>query len=91
MGSLLKNIIENISSEQRIAIRRYGSQLNPLTLVYMMVAVVLPSLGVTFMLVMSSFSGLVVSETMFWMIIAFLALFQFMFLGIIKSKRPNII
>ncbi len=91
IGSLLKNIIEGISSEQRIAIRRYGSQLNPLTLVYMMVAVVLPSLGVTFLLVLSSFSGMVVSEMMFWTILAFLALFQFMFVGIIKSRRPNIV
>ena len=91
ISSLLKSIIEGISSEQRIAIRRYGSQLNPLTLVYMMVAVVLPSLGVTFLLVLSSFSGLVVSETMFWAILAFLALFQFMFVGIVKSRRPNII
>ncbi len=91
ISALLKAVIENISSEQRIAIRRYGSQLNPLTLVYMMVAVVLPSLGVTFLLVLSSFSGLAVSEMMFWMILAMLVLFQFMFVGIIKSKRPNII
>lgn len=91
ISSLIKAVIDNISAEQRIAIRRYGSQLNPLTLVYMMVAVVLPSLGVTFLLVLSSFSGLVVSEIMFWAILGFLALFQFMFVGIIKSKRPTII
>lgn len=91
ISSLLKVVIDGISSDQRIAIRRYGSQLNPLTLIYMMVAVVLPSLGVTFLLVLSSFSGLVVSEIMFWMILTFLALFQFMFMGIIKSKRPNIL
>ncbi len=91
MSTLLKAVIDNISSEQRIAIRRYGSQLNPLTLVYMMVAVVLPSLGVTFMLVMSSFSGFVVSEMLFWEILAVLVVFQFMFVGIIKSKRPSII
>jgi len=91
ISSLLHAVVDSISAEQRIAIRKYGSQLNPLTLVYMMVAVVMPSLGVTFLLVMSSFSGLVISETMFWMILALLGIFQFMFVGIIKSKRPNLI
>jgi len=88
---VIKSVIDNISAEQRIAIRKYGSKLNPLTLVYMMVAVILPAMGITFMIVLSTFSGLSISETMFWMILAFLVLFQFMFLGIIKSKRPNLL
>ena len=91
IGSILKNIIENISSEQKIGIRRYGSQLNPLTLVYMMIAVIMPSLGVTFLIVLSAFSGLSVGQNMFWAILVFLIVFQFMFLGIIRSRRPNII
>ena len=88
---VMKSIIENISAEQRIAIKKYGSKLNPLTLVYMMVAVILPAMGITFMIVLSTFSGLSISETMFWMILVFLVIFQFMFLGIIKSKRPSLI
>jgi pilus assembly protein TadC len=88
---VLRSIIDNISAQQKIEIRRYGSKLNPMTLVYMMAAVIIPSLGVTFLIILSTFSGLVVSETMFWMILVFLALFQFMFIGIMKSKRPNII
>lgn len=87
---VIKSVIENISAEQRIAVRRYGSQLNPMTLVYMMIAVVIPSLGLTFMIVLSSFSGSNMHENTLWMILVFLALFQFMFLSIIKSKRPNI-
>ena len=91
VGSILKTIIDNISSEQKIAIRRYGSQLNPLTLVYMMIAVIIPSMGITFLMVLSSFSGASFSESTFWFILAFLVLFQFMFLGLIKSRRPNIV
>ncbi|MBI2076072.1 MAG: hypothetical protein HYT72_02375 [Candidatus Aenigmarchaeota archaeon] len=91
VGSILKSIIDNISSEQKIAIRRYGSQLNPLTLVYMMIAVIIPSMGITFLMVLSSFSGASFSESTFWFILAFLVIFQFMFLGLIKSRRPNIV
>ena len=82
--SVINSIAESISTEQRISIRRYGAQLNPLTLVYMMLSVILPSLGITFLIVLSSFSGFSVSERIFWIILVVLALFQFMFLGIIR-------
>ncbi len=91
LGLVLKNSIEYLSSEQKIAMKRYGSQLNPMTLAYMMVAVIIPSLGVTFLIVLSSFSKVPIGETIFWGILGFLILFQFMFLGVMKSKRPNII
>jgi flagellar protein FlaJ len=91
IGGILKNIIEYISAEQKIMIRRYGSQLNPLTVAYMMVAVILPSLGVTFLMILSSFAKIPVTENTFWAIILFVALFQFMFLGMLKSKRPNLL
>ena len=91
LGIVLKNAIDYLSSEQKIAMKRYGSQLNPLTLAYMMVAVIIPSLGVTFLIVLSSFSKVPIGETVFWGILTFLVVFQFMFLGIMKSKRPNII
>ena len=91
LGLVLKNSIDYLSSEQKIAMKRYGSQLNPMTLAYMMVAVIIPSLGVTFLIVLSSFSKVPVGETVFWGILAFLIVFQFMFLGIMKSRRPNII
>ena len=90
IGNVLREIISNISQEQVVAIRRYGSQLNPLTLVYMMIAVIIPALGTTFLFVFSSFSTLPISEFTFYGILAGLAFMQFIYLGIIKSRRPNI-
>jgi archaeal flagellar protein FlaJ len=91
LGHVIRSIMDYLSAEQRIMIKRYGSQLNPLTLAYMMVAVIMPSLGVTFLIVLSSFSKIPITESIFWMILAALVIFQFMFLGIIKSKRPNLV
>ncbi len=90
IGDVLREIITNISQEQIIAIRKYGSQLNPLTMVYMMIAVIIPALGTTFLFVFSSFSPLPISEFTFYMIIIGLALLQFIYMGMIRSKRPNI-
>jgi flagellar protein FlaJ len=90
ISETLRNIISNMTHEQRIAIRRYGSQLNPLTLVYMMVAVILPALGITLMIVMSSFSGTAVPQSIFYLLLFAVGAFQFIFIGMIKSKRPSV-
>lgn len=89
IGTTLKGIVDNASKEQLVAIRRYGSQLNPLTLVYMMIAVIIPALGVTLLIVMSSFSKIPITETTFIVILLAVAFLQFMYMGIIKSRRPN--
>lgn len=84
----IEEIVKNLAQEQKVAIRNYGSQLNPMALVYMMFAIILPSLGVTFLMVLSTFSGFFVNETIFYAILIFLIIFQFAFLGVVKSRRP---
>lgn len=91
LGHVVRGIIDYLAAEQKIMIKRYGSQLNPLTLAYMMVAVIMPSLGITFLIVLSSFAKIPITELTFWTILAGLIVFQFMFLGIIKSRRPNLV
>jgi flagellar protein FlaJ len=89
IGNTLKEIVDNLALEQRVAIKKYGSQLNPLALMYMLFAVIFPTLGVTFILVLVSFTGLGLNlEIMLTVILGTLILFQFMFVGLIKSRRP---
>ncbi len=89
IGSTVKEIVENLAVEQRVSIKRYGAQLNPLALIYMLFAVIFPTLGITFLLVLSSFTGISINlELVLMGIIGVLVLFQFMFIGLIKSRRP---
>ncbi|MBU0898483.1 MAG: type II secretion system F family protein [Nanoarchaeota archaeon] len=89
IGSTIKEIVNQIGMEQSIEIKEYGAQLNPIALMYMIFAVIFPTLGITFLLVISSFVGLSISlEWILLGILGFLLLFQFMIIGIIKSKRP---
>jgi len=90
LGDTLETIVNNIANEQRIVIRRYGSQLNPMAMMYMMLGVVVPSLGITFLMILSSFSGLPITQTLFVIILIMLGVFQFSFIGFIKSRRPSI-
>ncbi len=89
IGATIKNIVDNLGEEQRIAIKRYGAQLNPLTLIYMLFAVIFPTLGITFLLVLSSFIGISFDlKTVLIGILLFLLMFQFIIIGLIKSRRP---
>ncbi|HLD42365.1 MAG TPA: type II secretion system F family protein [Candidatus Nanoarchaeia archaeon] len=93
VDTVLKEVTHSISQEQTIQIETYGSQLNPLAMFYMIIAVIIPALGMTFMVIISSFIALSESGTkiMFWGMYAFVIFFQIMFLGLIRTKRPNLI
>ena len=90
---VLKEIISSISDEQIIQIQKYGSQLNPLAMFYMLIAVILPSLGITFLVVLSSFTSLgsFATKIAFWILFALFIILQILFLGIIKTKRPTLL
>jgi archaeal flagellar protein FlaJ len=93
MSDVIKLSIDNLSEEQVIQIQRYGSQLNPLAMFYMMIAVVIPALGVTLIMVLSSFLGLAAATTkfVFWGLLILIFFFQLMFLGMLKTRRPNLL
>ena len=57
VGDNLSNIIITLSKEQLVEVRRYKSILNPLAMMYMMVAVIMPSLSITLLIILSSMPG----------------------------------
>jgi len=93
IGDVMEEIIDSLSEQQIIQIQNYGGQLNPLAMFYMLVAVIVPSLSVTFIILLSSFIAVPPATTklIFWGLLTFVIFLQIMFLGIIKSKRPNLL
>ncbi len=93
VGENLEEVIRTLSKEQLVEIGRYKSILNPIAMMYMMVAVIMPSLGITMLIILSSFPGMesIGSEQTFWLLLAGLIVMQVIFMGLIKSKRPNLI
>ncbi len=92
ISKVLKDVIETLGEEQLISIQKYGSQLNPLAMFYMLMAVIMPSLGITFIIVLSSFISLSeeVTKTIFYVLSGIVIFFQLMFIGLIKARRPNL-
>jgi flagellar protein FlaJ len=86
----LDSLVESMVKQQKLDVKRYGKELNPYVLVYLMIAVIVPSLGVTFMIVLSTFTGVGLGKFTFYQIIGGLILFQLFFLNFVKSKRPEV-
>ncbi|MCL6089008.1 MAG: type II secretion system F family protein [Candidatus Marsarchaeota archaeon] len=89
-GHVLRDVVEFLAGEQRIAIRNYGSQLNPLAVLYMLACVIAPTMGVIFLAIASTLVDIPLNELTFGAILAGLALVQIMFIGLIKSRRPTV-
>jgi flagellar protein FlaJ len=90
ISKVLSVIANELSQEQRVKIRKYGSQLSPYALMYLMLTVILPTLGISFLIILSSFSGIQIPEAFFFLIWGVVVLFQIMFIGMIKSSRPSV-
>ena len=90
---VLRSLIDNLTKGESIQIEKYGSQLSPVVTFYMMGAIILPALAITFAIAISSFLGLggIVIQLFLWGILVFEVFFQFMFTGLIKSKRPSLL
>jgi len=93
MEIVIKESIENLNNEKILQIQSYGSRLNPLVVFYMLMAVILPALSITFLTIISSMMGLERGMTMllFFALFVMIIFIQIMFLGLIKSRRPSLL
>jgi pilus assembly protein TadC len=86
----LKATLSAIAKDQILEIKKYGKKLNSMMLFYMVVACVVPSLGLTIFLIIGSFLQISVSQAALYGILFGLAIIQGFFLMMIKAIRPMV-
>jgi flagellar protein FlaJ len=93
MSAIIKDSIRTLNSEQLIQLQNYGNKLNPIIMFYMLITVIIPALSVTFITILASMGGLEKQPTiiLFSGVYVFVMLFQVLFLGVIKSRRPSLL
>ncbi len=93
LSVVVKESIKALSEEQLIQIQNYGNKLNPLVVFYMLIAVIIPALSITFMTILSSMMNVEKNMTilLFIGLFVFVVLVQIMFIGLIKSRRPSLL
>lgn len=86
----LNSVLDQIIKDQKIEVEEYGRKLNPLAMFYMMVAVILPSLGTAMLIIFASFIGFKLNLLLLIFFACLTGFVQFMFYAMIKSSRPPV-
>jgi archaeal flagellar protein FlaJ len=88
----LESSLDQISKEQILELKAYGQKLNPLVMFFMIFGIIMPSLGVAFMIMLVSFlggSGVAFGASALFGILAVIGIIQFIFLSMVESSRPK--
>lgn len=88
--SPLEAVIEEITKEEEIEVKRYGKKLNSLVVFYMLLAIVAPSIGMVIFIILASFLRYSINLTAFIVIGFFIGLVQIVFISLFKSIRPMV-
>lgn len=86
----LESVLDEITKEEEIEIKRYGKKLNTLVIFYMLGAVIVPSLGAAMFIVVSSFINFPIGLNGLLILIFFIFVLQFIFVTLFKSIRPMV-
>jgi len=90
MSDALEGIAMAVENYLFRDIKDYSTSLNFLLLIYMLAGVVAPSLGITFMILLSAFSGLGVTLDNIFLLIIGSSLLQVAMIGYMASTRPEL-
>ncbi|MCX6774312.1 MAG: type II secretion system F family protein [Candidatus Micrarchaeota archaeon] len=90
VGPVLVEIVDLFMEDQRIQMKEYGAQLNTLAIIYLLLCIIVPTLSLVFILVMSSFVDIPVTNEVLAIVLGGVIFVQYMFIGLIGSRRPAV-
>jgi pilus assembly protein TadC len=86
----LEAVLDEIQQTQLLEIQDYGKKLSTVTLFYMLLAIVFPSLGITIMTVLLSFTEIQMNVTSYGVAIFALIVLNFIFITVFRGIRPKL-
>ncbi len=92
LATSLESVLDQISKEQVVQLKEYGQKLNPLVMFFMIFGIIMPSLGVAFLIILLSFVGggvAISGQIVLLVILGLILVLQFIFLSMVESSRPR--
>ena len=86
----LEAVLEEITREEELEINKYGKKLNTLVIFYMLAAVIMPSLGVSIFITISSLINIPITLNLLLTLIFFIVVLEFIFISLFRSIRPAV-
>lgn len=87
---VLRNSLVEITRELLIEVQSYSKKLNSIMMFYMIIGTVIPSIGISLLLILLSFVGIQFNITLLVMVGLVLVIMQGFFVAIINSARPTV-
>jgi len=86
----ITSIVEILTNYQHRMIKDYTAELNLWILMYLLLAVALPALGITFVVILSSLAGASIQEFHIWLLVGAAIVNQIVLTGFIKNRIPKV-
>jgi hypothetical protein len=85
----LQSIIDELSQERIIEMRKYGQRFNAIAMFYMLFGIIFPSMGIAVITILTTFISIfTVTPTLLYAALAGIVFLQIIFLELIRSSRP---
>lgn len=88
----MEAVLDQISKEQVIQVKSYGQKLNPIVMFFMLFGVIIPSLGVAFLILLFSFIGTGMADMGGMLLVGVffvVVIIQALFLSMVEGSRPS--
>lgn len=89
VSTALQSIVSTLTEYQSRAIKNYAAELNMWILMYLLIAAAVPTIGITFMVILSSIGGSDISPETIYLTIGGAFLVQILLIGLIGSRAPG--
>ncbi len=87
--SALQDVVDDVTEERVIDLRRYGQKLNALAMFYMLFGVIFPSMGIAVATIMSTFISIFpITYVVLIIALIFIVFIQIVLLNVMKNSRP---
>jgi flagellar protein FlaJ len=90
IAGVLETLVKEFAAEERANLQRFGKELSPWALMYLLLTVVFPTMGIALFLVLGTITTISIGPTMLVFFVGIFIAFQFFFLKFLKNKRPLI-
>jgi flagellar protein FlaJ len=90
ISASLQTLLDDVVDEQKIKVQEYGRELNALSLFYMMISIIIPTIGFTILFAALSFAGITITLGALIGLWVLLSLVQYMFNMVVSNRRPAV-
>ncbi len=90
IGQVLMSMSENYFEEQKIAIQKFGKELNTLTMIFLITTVIFPVMAVIVLVLTALIPVQSVPSSFLFVFLFIVGFMQMMIIGYIKEKRPPV-